>query len=103
MSVKFKKAGRIGARIIAAFLFVCIVMFNVQIGMHDGESGDISLLDLKLNLFAPNALACEYEGGSIPCWSQIRWASFWNYSVYCPTCSGRIGTGIGTEGSCNPN
>jgi len=45
------------------------VLFNVQIGMHDGESGDISLLGLKLSVFIPNAVAssaCTPEICEIP-------------------------------------
>jgi len=57
MSVKVKKAGRFGTKIVAVFLFVFLVMFNVQIGMHDGESGDISLWGLTLSLFTPSFAA----------------------------------------------
>lgn len=62
MSVKVKKAGRFGTKIVAVFLFVFLVMFNVQIGMHDGESGDISLWGLTLSLFVPS-YAGSLEGG----------------------------------------
>ena len=54
MSAQVKKAGRIRTKIVATFLFVFLMMFNVQIGMHDGESGDISLFGLTLSLFTPS-------------------------------------------------
>lgn len=57
MSAQVKKAGRIGTKIVAALLFVFFVMFNVQIGMHDGETRDINLFGLKISIFIPNAMA----------------------------------------------
>ena len=65
MSAKVKKAGRIGTKIVAAFLFVFLVMFNVQIGMHDGESADISLFGLKLSLFTPTYASTGETNGRL--------------------------------------
>jgi hypothetical protein len=59
MSAKVKKAGRIGTKIIAVLLFVFLVIFNVQMGVHDVESGDISLFGLSLSLFIPDAVASD--------------------------------------------
>ena len=64
MSAKVKKAGRIGTKIVAVFLFVFLVMFNVQIGMNVGESGDISLWGLTLSLFAPSYAGTVGGGGA---------------------------------------
>ena len=90
MSAQVKKAGRIGTKIVAAFLFLVLVMFNVQIGMYDGESGDISLFGLKLSLFIPSIAAsqwwfsCEtwpYCGGTINCYQGNYLYDCW---IYCP-------------------
>jgi len=67
MSAQVKKAGRIGTKFVAVFLFIFLVMFNVQIGMHDGESRDINLLGLSISVFVPNAIA-SYEA-----WGECIW------------------------------
>jgi len=76
MSAQVKKAGRIGTKIVAAFLFVFLVMFNVQIGMHDGESSDINLFGLKLSVFIPTALASWFDGCEVNLVEhrcEVRW------------------------------
>ncbi len=75
MSAQVKKAGRIGTKIVATFLFLFLVMFNVQIGMHDGQSSDINLFGLKISVFVPNAIASWY----------------WKLSIYGhPDCDGYV-------------
>ncbi len=65
MSAKVKKAGRIGTKFVAAFLFVFLVMFNVQIGFQDEQSEDISLFGLKLSLFTPSIVASSDPCGCV--------------------------------------
>ena len=97
MSAKIKKAGRFGTNIVAAFLFVFLVMFNVQIGMHDWESGDISLFGLKLSVFVPNAIAtgdqwtfrCDEFPGCAGGWCY-QGNYIGNCVVYCPNIPGRF-------------
>lgn len=60
MSTQFKKTQRIGTKIVAATLFVFLILFNVLIGMHKSESSDLNLFGVKLNIFVPSAIASEY-------------------------------------------
>jgi len=75
MSAQVKKAGRIGTKIVAAILFVFLVMFNVQVGMHSGETSDVSLFGLELSIFVPSALA---TGNSNTCYDSGTTCHFWN-------------------------
>lgn len=63
MSAQVKKAGRIGTKIIAAFLFLFLLIFNVQVGLYDGETTEGGILGLTLSVFVPGAMA---GGGSDP-------------------------------------
>jgi len=63
MSAQVKKAGRIGTKIVAAFLFLFLVIFNVEVGLYDGESPESSILGLTLSVFVPETVA---GGGSDP-------------------------------------
>jgi len=76
------------------FFFVFLVMFNVQIGMNDGESSDISLLGLSISVFVPNAVA---SGSS--CYATYI-ISLFHRVHYCGTCSTKWGKGEGRLGSC---
>jgi len=37
MSAQVKKAGRIGTRVVAALLFLFLLMVNVEVGSYDGK------------------------------------------------------------------
>jgi len=95
MSAQVKKAGRIGTKIVAAILFVFLVMFNVQIGLHDGESSDISLFGLNLSVFVPNAIA----SGETSCYPAYRWSLFSRVN-FCGTCDKVWGKYQGEMGIC---
>jgi len=97
MSANVKKAGRIGTKVVAVFLFLVLVMFNVEVGLYNGESSERSILGLKLSLFTPDALS---SGSSIPCWSAAENVPSW-YHVNCVTCSNIPGKPYGPVGSCS--
>lgn len=63
MSANIKKAGRIGTKIVAAFLFLFLVMFNLEVGLYDGEGSDNGILGLTMSVFVPGVFA---GGGSNP-------------------------------------
>jgi len=63
MSAQVKKAGRIGAKIVAVFLFLVLLMFNVEVGLYDGEVSGSGILGLTMSVFVPDLLA---GGGSNP-------------------------------------
>jgi len=63
MSANFKKAGRIGTKIVAAFLFLVLVMFNVEVGLYDGEASGNGILGLTMSVFVPDAVA----SGKVTC------------------------------------
>ncbi len=56
MSAQVKKAGKIGTKIVAVFLFLFLILFNVQVGLYDGESSERSILGLTMSVFVPGAL-----------------------------------------------
>ncbi len=55
MSAHVKKAGRVGTKVVAAFLFLVLVMFNVEVGMYDGEGSGI--LGITVNTFLSDLMA----------------------------------------------
>ncbi len=63
MSAQVKKAGRIGTKIVAAFLFLFLVMFNVEVGLYDGEKQESGILGMVLNVFVTEA-----DASSQYCW-----------------------------------
>jgi len=73
-------------------------MFNVEVGLYDANTFDRGIFGSTLKIYVSNA---EASTGVI-CWSSIKWSYFWQYSVYCPTCKGRIGKGDGPTQICYP-
>ncbi len=63
MSAQVKNAGRIGTKVVAAFLFLFLVMFNVEVGLYDAESSKSGILGLTMSVFVPSSFA---GGGSDP-------------------------------------
>ncbi len=63
MSANIKKTGRIGTKIVAGFLFLFLVMFNVEVGLYDGETSKSGIFGLMMNASIPDANA---GGGSDP-------------------------------------
>jgi len=63
MSTQFKKAGRIGTKIVAAFLFLFLLMFNVEVGLYDVETSESGILGFAMSVFVQDAVA---GGGSDP-------------------------------------
>jgi len=57
MSAQVKKAGRIGTKIVASFLFLVLIMFNVEVGLYDGETSKGGILGLTMSVFVPELLA----------------------------------------------
>ncbi len=64
MSAQVKKAGRIGTKIVAVFLFLFLLMFNVELSLYNGEATESGMLGLTLGLFLKDAIACDNPGAS---------------------------------------
>jgi len=79
MSAKIKNAGRIGTKVVAAFLFLFLLMVNVEVGLYDGGPTEGGILGLTMSVFVPGALAdgevnvfCESPLTNHRCqWSRI--------------------------------
>jgi len=63
MSAQVKKAGRIGTKIVAAFLFLFLVLFNVQVGLYDGESSERGIFGLTMSVLLKEAKASNQYCG----------------------------------------
>lgn len=89
MSAQTKKVARIGTKIVALFLFVFLVMFNLQIGIYDGDLSGISLFGFSLNVSTPSAMAdgtCCPEANSLCVVDGKAWKNYYYKGV--GTCGG---------------
>jgi len=77
MSANIKKTGRIGTKIVAGFLFLFLIMFNVEVGLYDAESSGSGILGLTMSVFVPGALA---GGGAYP---EIKDPEYETYADVC--------------------
>jgi hypothetical protein len=96
MSAKIRRAGVRGVKLLAASLFVFLMLFNIQLAFDTGSVGDISLLGLKLSAFVPSAVAtspgqqCQSNCGFNDCCSTCWLGGAWGYKYdYTSTGCGR--------------
>ncbi|MDR9416643.1 MAG: hypothetical protein RI564_10185 [Gracilimonas sp.] len=57
MKERFAKLGNKTKLIAGALALAALMAINVQVGMNDGSTTDISLLGLEASVFAPTAVA----------------------------------------------
>ncbi len=57
MSSNVKKAGKISGIVTSMMTLALIMVVNVQIGLHDGNTTDIGLFGLKASVFVPTMVA----------------------------------------------
>lgn len=80
MSAPTKKVTRIGAKIVAFWGFVFLVMFNIQIGLNDSDYSDISLFGFSLSVSTPSAMAggtCCPESRSLCVVDGKAWTNYY--------------------------
>lgn len=66
--MKKEKIKKTITRIIAGFALAALVIVNVQVGLTDGNSWDMSLGEISLSVFTPAIVATVGGGGGY--WSQ---------------------------------
>jgi hypothetical protein len=102
MSAKIRRAGVRGVKLLAASLFVFLMLFNIQLAFDTGSVGDIRLLGLKLSALVPSAIASGDLCGGTCGWCTC--SCYWN--GLAPTCfdSTVVRNCCGCPGAaCNPN
>ncbi len=94
MKERFAKMGNKTRMIAGALALLALMAVNVQIGMNDGSTTDVSLLGLEASVFAPEAVA---TGGDWFCGQceDYEFGEFCEYvgGVYSWGCGGNNGGG----------
>jgi hypothetical protein len=66
MSAQVKKTGRIGTKIVAVFLFLFLLMVNVEVGLY-GELLESNFLNIPLGIQVQDAMAYYSCTASVSC------------------------------------
>lgn len=102
--MKKNKIRKTGTRLLAGIALAGLLVFNLQIGIIDSESSDLSLSELTISLFTPAMAATGGECGQgvdeIPCQPSAQPHVGYHYTPCGPCMQADNHRGTGPYADC---